>query len=102
MGLDKDAALEKTAKWTRISKPAIFSFLKEKLRAGGVTDNKNKHKNRQTMYEKLSLEEIDIIRHLVHDIFATFRKTKGEPKDQKIEAEFPTYGNTSLHSLWAF
>ena len=97
--MDKDQALDVTAKRTGIGRPSIFSFLKEKLRAGGLRDNKVKFINRLTVYERLSLEEVDKIRHLIHSIFAKFRKTK-EPENEEIEVEHPSYGNISLN--WPF
>ena len=101
-GLDKDKALTEAAEATGIGERSIFCFLKQKLSGSRLRDNKSQFKNRLTVFEKLEVEEVDFIRHLVHDEMAKMRKQKGEPKDEKIEAEYLTYGNISLNLSTVF
>ena len=95
-GLDKGEALTEAAEATGIGRTSIFCFLKQKLSGSGLRDNKAEFLNRLTVYERLELEEVDHIRHLVHDEMAKMRKKKGESKDEEIEAEYPSYGNVQL------
>ena len=78
---------------TGIGRKSIFRFLKEKLHGGLLEDNESKFKNTMTAFERLSIEDIDKIRHLIHKEIAKFRKQKGAPRNQKIEAEYMSYGN---------
>ena len=95
-GMDKAEALTRTAKGSGISRTSIFCFLKQKLHAKRLQDNRCKYRNTMTAFERLSLEDTDKIRFLIHDEFRKFRKTKGEgrkKKDEpKIEAQYPSYG----------
>ena len=77
---------------TGVGRKSIFRFLKEKLHGGHLEDNDCKSKNTMTAFERLSIEDVDRIRHLVHKEMAKFRKQKGAQKNKKIEAEYLSYG----------
>ena len=82
---------------TGVGRESIFCFLKQKLSGSGLKTNKPEFLNRLTVYERLEVEEVDIIRRIVHAEMAKMRKQKGEPKNEKIEAEYLTYGNMTLN-----
>ena len=99
-GMDKAEALTRTAKGSGINRTSIFCFLKQKLHAKRLEDNRCKYKNTMTAFERLSLEDTDKIRFMIHDEFRKFRKEKGEGRRKKgeprIEAEFPSYGKINF------
>ena len=94
--MDKAEALTRTAKGSGISRTSIFCFLKQKLHVKRLQDNRSKFKNTMTAFERLSLEDTDKIRLMIHDEFSKFRKEKGEGRrkkeEPKIEAQYPSYG----------
>ena len=87
-GMDLDKAVSNAALMTGIPKDSIQLFLKEKL-SGQLMDNTAKFKNSMTQFERLSLEELDLIRHMIHQDFSNFIRKKGElAKD--MTGEYPT------------
>ena len=87
---------------TGIGRKSIFRFLKEKLHGGHLEDNDCKVKNTMTAFERLSIEDVDKIRHLVHKEMAKFRKQqKGAPKNKKIEAEYLSYGKVHFSIIFS-
>ena len=87
---------------TGIGRKSIFRFLKEKLHGGLLEDNESKFKNTMTAFERLSIEDVDKIRHLVHKEMAKFRKKqKGAPKNKKIEAEYLSYGKVHFSIIFS-
>ena len=81
---------------TGVGRKSIFRFLKEKLNGGLLEDNECKFKKTMTAFERLSIEDVDKLRHLVHKEMAKFRKQKGAARKQKIEAEYLSYGKVSI------
>ena len=53
-------------------------------------DNRPVFRRRLTAFERLSLEQLDIIRRLVHAEFAQFIKVPGSKLEAKPDARYPT------------
>ena len=93
-------AIKYTTEKTGVSSKSVKRIVKEKL-TGPLRDNKSLRK-RLTNDEKLSDEEIEKIRKLVHEEFAKFQKRPG--KRVSSDARYPTIGNLQKKShstLWA-
>ena len=99
-GTDKSLAIVKAAKMCGISQRSMGSFLKEKL-CGELCDNNPKFKKYSTIYEKLSLVQIDRIRRLIHGIFAKIRKKEPEeyPSIEYIHRKLQNFGQFQGWSL---
>ena len=61
-----------------------------------MVDNTCQLRKRLTVYERMSLEDVDKTRHLIHGEFANFIKKKGGQKNPRIDVEFPSYGNHTI------
>ena len=83
---------------TGIHRTSIFIFLKEKL-GGQPEDNTCQLRKRLTVYERMSLEDVDKTRHLIHGEFANFIKKKGDQKNPRNDVEFPSYGNVQVRGF---
>ena len=71
-------------------------FLKEKIWAKTLISNDAEYRETLTVYERLSLYQVHIIRIMVHEEFAKFaKKPKGTVKVDP-ETRYPTISN--LHS----
>ena len=74
---------------TGISEKSMKKIVKERI-AGPLRDNASM-RNRKTNYEKLTDEEVEKIRKLIHIEFSKFRKKTG--KAISPDAVYPTIGN---------
>ena len=97
-GLDKDQALTKAAEMTGIHRTSIFTFLKEKL-GGQLEDNTCQLRKRLTVYERMSLEDVDKTRHLIHGEFANFIQKNGAQKKSGSGVDFPSEGNVQVRGF---
>lgn len=78
---------------TGVGERSIECFLRERLSGTGkLHDNGSKFRNTSTAYEKLSLDQLDIIRKSVHNEFKKFIKKPGKNStgNQDIDARHPT------------
>ena len=92
-GLKESKAVEKTAKILRRSKKMIRNILKEYNRYGSVKVGPHYRPNRKTYFDKLTIEERDLFRTVVHN-----EMKKCNKKDPLFEEDvkYPTVA--SIHT----
>ena len=87
-GREKLHAMKKASKIGGISLNSMKKIVNEKLATGSVRDNNRKFRNKKNMFEKLSEQQKNRIRVLVHEMFEMFIKRPG--KQMNVEASYPT------------
>ena len=88
-GFNMGFAIKYTTEKTGVSSKSVKKIVKEKI-IGPLRDNKSL-RNRLTNDEKLSNEEIEKIRKVIHEEFDKFIKKPG--KRVSLDARYPTIGN---------
>ena len=88
--MDKTAAIERASKLLGISDKSMSAFVREKQFALFVRDNNAKTRNFSTVYERLTLDQLDTIRAQVHEEFCHFIKRPGQPLNPSPEVRYPT------------
>ena len=90
-GISCSEAREETARRLQFGHGSVTQIIKEMLSEGNVVDNKQNMRENANAFEKLTDEEENIIRHVVHD---EFRKcdVKRLVEDEEL-ATYPTVGS---------
>lgn len=90
-GIKRSAAVYHTSKITGISTKSVYSFLHEKLAKGKVETNKILKPNSKNMYEKLSHNQLKLIREAFHNLCRKCSlKSNLTKNDKKDKIKFPT------------
>ena len=69
------------------------------LVSGQLEDNTCQLRKRLTVYERMSLKDVDKTKHLIHGEFVNFIKKKGDKKNPRNDVEFPSYGNVQVRGF---